>query len=112
MHRGEKRKNGHLLISCFDTGDDWFYFEDMSSYGHDDVDASFMATKKDDADLVLRTRSGDVTSLISFAFDEALESKKLHDGACKFAGVKTSPASSAYDSDDSGSKGFFRKQGL
>ena len=79
MHRGEKRKNGHLLISCFDTGDDWFYFEDMSSYGHDDVDASFMATKKDDADLVLRTRSGDVTSLISFAFDEALESKKLHD---------------------------------
>jgi hypothetical protein len=88
------------------AGDDWFYFEDAST-------SALLRSKNEDIDIVLKTRSGDVTSVITFSFDESLEHKKLHDGACDFAGLKTS-AGSAFDKDIAGSdaKGHLGKQGL
>jgi hypothetical protein len=94
-----------MLINHPCAGDDWFYFEDDSSSN------GLMQSKSEDFDVLFETRSAGVTSTITFLFEEGLQHTKLHDGAYKFAGVKTSTGTDANDVDDS-AKGFLTKQGL
>jgi hypothetical protein len=94
-----------MLINRFYAGDDWFYFEDVSS-------SALQRSKNEEVDIMIKTRSGDVTSIIAFLFEESLDHKKLHDGACSFAGLKTSAGSALNDIDGPHAKGYLKKQGL
>jgi hypothetical protein len=49
-----------LINTSYDAGDDWFYFEDITIE---------QQSKNDDTDIVFKTRSGDVTSTITFLFE-------------------------------------------
>jgi hypothetical protein len=73
------------------NGDDWFYFEDETTSS--DLRAEMVDQLK------ISTISGSDTTLVDIRYKETPHHVKLHDGACRFAGLKPQGGSRAWDMD-------------
>lgn len=69
-------------IFAANTGDDWFYFEDSTSYS----DLSHATGKQ--APLHIGTVSGSETEMLRLRYNTRPSHKVLHKGACSFTGIK------------------------
>ena len=74
------------------NGDDWFYFEDETRSHPQDEECNKSHSKRrvGGSGLTAETAGGSDTTLIGFKHKTRLTHKVLHDGACKFAGLKPS----------------------
>jgi hypothetical protein len=96
-------------VFSLENGDDWFYFED-NTYSHDvnnNVQGTCSRSIPNDP-FSIRTISGSDTTLISFEYERTPKHRVVHEGRCKFAGLKplSQPGQSEWDSGD------FRVQNL
>jgi len=88
------------------NGDDWFYFEDTTYSSSQEQ----CAKPTNEGKFNVRTISGSDTTLINFQYESRPRHKVLHEGRCRFAGLK--PISPPHQSDSDPGRFPFRSQGL
>lgn len=75
----EEMPTPHIFSA--ENGDDWFYFEDMSSMSlYNDTNPHPFS---------MRTVSGSGTEILRLMYNGQPKHKMVHKGACSFTGIKT-----------------------
>jgi len=83
--------DGQYIFSA-ENGDNWFYFEDQTSYDDDSRRFSTQQcakAKTDGPPLTISTRSATDTTLTQFKYKGTPQHKVLHSGRCEFTGLVT-----------------------
>jgi len=90
------------------NGDDWFYFEDVSS--SDRLNGESCMHTASNSHFRARTISGSDTTLINFQYPQTPRHRVVHEGRCNFAGLK--PLSPSNEADAESKKFSFWNQEL